>query len=73
MPEQPDLSVWDGDPSSYENVTTSCKWFGCSLKESDRRLAAPRIWQKLEGAACQEGMVDFDHEPKPVAHPEQEA
>ena len=51
MPEQPDVPVWDGDPSSFENFATSCKWYECSLKESDRRLAAPRIWQKLTGAA----------------------
>eukprot|EP00435_Cladocopium_sp_Y103_P029947 s1363_g7.t1 len=51
MPDQPDVPTWDGDPSSFENFATSCKWFECSLKETDRRLAAPRIWQKLQGAA----------------------
>eukprot|EP00913_Durusdinium_trenchii_P007584 g7127.t1 len=26
-------------------------WYEASLKDSERKLAAPRIWQKLEGAA----------------------
>ena len=51
MPEGQEVPTWDGDPSHFENFATSCKWYVCSSKESDRRLAAPRIWQKLQGAA----------------------
>ena len=51
MPEQTDVPIWDGDPSSFDSFATSCKWYERSLKESDRKLAAPRIWQKLHGAA----------------------
>ena len=50
MPAE-DVPAWDGDPSSFEAFATSCRWFECSLKETERKLAAPRIWQKLQGAA----------------------
>ena len=43
--------MWDGDPSSFEAFATSCKWFECSLKDSEKKLAAPKIWQRLAGAA----------------------
>ena len=39
------------DPSGFESFATSCRWYEASLKDSERKLAAPRIWQKLEGAA----------------------
>ena len=60
MPEGNDaVPTWDGDPASFEGFCTSCRWYECSLKESERRLAAPRIWQRLQGSAksvvsCQE-------------------
>ena len=43
--------MWDGDPSSFEAFATSCKWFECALKDSEKKLAAPKIWQRLSGAA----------------------
>ena len=53
MPEHGTETVpeWNGDPASFEAFATSCRWFEHSLKETDRRLAAPRIWAKLSGAA----------------------
>ena len=53
MPEHGNDTVpeWNGDPASFEAFATSCRWFEHSLKEADRRLAAPRIWAKLSGAA----------------------
>ena len=52
MPEGNDaVPTWDGDPASFEGFCTSCRWYDCSLKESERRLAAPRIWQRLQGSA----------------------
>eukprot|EP00435_Cladocopium_sp_Y103_P059291 s737_g21.t1 len=52
MPEGHDnVPTWDGDPASFESFCTSCRWYECSLKESERRLAAPRIWQRLQGSA----------------------
>ena len=49
MPDE--IPTWSGDPSGFESFATSCRWYEASLKDSERKLAAPRIWQKLEGAA----------------------
>eukprot|EP00435_Cladocopium_sp_Y103_P016634 s3724_g4.t1 len=46
-----EVPTWDGDPGSFDNFANSCKWYECSLKDADRKLAAPRIWQRLAGAA----------------------
>ena len=53
MPEHGNETVpeWNGDPASFETFATACRWFEHSLKEADRRLAAPRIWAKRSGAA----------------------
>ena len=45
------VPIWDGDPASFETFCTSCRWYAHGLKESERKLAAPRVWQKLHGAA----------------------
>ena len=50
MPQE-DIPAWDGDPASFENFATSCRWYECSLKDTEKKLAAPRIWQRLAGAA----------------------
>ena len=42
---------WNGDPSGFERFCTACKWFSYSLKESERKHAAARIWAKLQGPA----------------------
>ena len=46
-----DVPTWDGDPSSFEQFVTSCKWFEASLKDTEKKLAAPKIWQRLSGSA----------------------
>ena len=46
-----DIPTWNGDPSSFEAFATSCRWYERSLKDNERKLAASRIWQKLQGAA----------------------
>ena len=46
-----EIPTWNGDPSSFEAFATSCRWYERSLKDSERKLAASRIWQKLSGAA----------------------
>ena len=46
-----DVPTWDGDPSSFESFATSCKWFEASLKDNEKKLAAPKIWQRLSGSA----------------------
>ena len=45
------VPTWDGDPASFEAFVTACKWYASSLKESERKLAASRVWQRLRGAA----------------------
>ena len=42
---------WDGDPQTFETFVTAAKWFEMSLKDSERKLAASRVWQRLSGAA----------------------
>ena len=46
-----EVPTWDGDPAGFEGFATSCRWYEASLKDSERKLAAPRVWQKLGGAA----------------------
>ena len=45
------VPTWNGDPSSFEAFATSCRWYECSLKDTERKLAASRVWQRLQGAA----------------------
>ena len=51
MPAEDNVPTWDGDPASFEAFVTACKWHASSLKESERKLAASRVWQRLRGAA----------------------
>ena len=46
-----DVPTWDGDPSSFEQFVTSCRWLEASLKDTEKKLAAPKIWQRLGGSA----------------------
>lgn len=50
MPEE-GVPTWDGDPGSFESFCTNCQWYSHGLKDSERKLAASRVWQKLNGAA----------------------
>ena len=50
MPEEM-VPTWNGEPSSFEAFATSCRWYVRGLKETERRLAASRVWQRLSGAA----------------------
>ena len=45
------VPTWDGDPTTFETFSTASRWYERSLKETERKLAASRIWQKLTGAA----------------------
>ena len=45
------VPTWNGDPSSFEAFATSCRWYERSLKDSERKLAASRVWQRLQSAA----------------------
>ena len=46
-----DIPVWDGDPNSFERFATACRWYAYGLKQSERPLAAPRVWNRLSGSA----------------------
>ena len=47
------VPTWDGDASTFEAFATHCKWFQRSLKDSEQKLAASKVWQKLTGVAKQ--------------------
>ena len=51
MPSGEEIPTWDGDPASFESFATSCKWYESGLKDNEKKLAAPRIWQRLSGVA----------------------
>ena len=46
-----DIPSWDGDASSFEAFVIACRWFQKSLKESEQKQAASKIWQRLQGPA----------------------
>ena len=46
-----DVPTWDGEPSAFERFAIACRWYLYGLKTSERHLAAPRIWNKLQGPA----------------------
>jgi len=45
------IPTWDGDPSAFESFCANCQWYSHGLKDSERKLAALRVCQKLSGAA----------------------
>ena len=45
------VPTWTGDPSDFESFTLACRWYELSLKETEKRQAAPRVWSRLQGAA----------------------
>ena len=45
------IPSWDGDPAGFEEFVTAARWYERSLKDSEWKLAASRIWQRLGGAA----------------------
>ena len=46
-----DVPTWDGDASSFESFVIACRWFQKSLKDSEQKQAASKIWQRLQGPA----------------------
>ena len=46
-----DIPTWDGNASSFEAFAIACKWYQRSLKDSEQKLAASKVWQRLSGAA----------------------
>ena len=48
---QSDVPTWDGNPQTYDTFETACRWYAMTLKDSDRKGAAARVWSKLQGPA----------------------
>ncbi|OLP88877.1 hypothetical protein AK812_SmicGene29731 [Symbiodinium microadriaticum] len=46
-----DVPGWDGNPSTFLAFEVACKWFEKTLKETERRGAAARVWSRLSGPA----------------------
>ena len=47
----PGVPVWSGDPVDFEAFSIACRWYEKSLKESERKQAASRVWARLAGPA----------------------
>ena len=48
-----DIPTWNGDAATFETFATACKWYQRSLKDSEQKLAASKVWQRLSSAAKQ--------------------
>lgn len=46
-----DVPTWDGNASTFDSFVVSCRWFRKSLKESEQKQAASKVWQRLTGVA----------------------
>ena len=46
-----DVPTWNGDASSFEGFCIACRWYQKSLKENEKKQAASRVWQRLDGPA----------------------
>ena len=46
-----DVPNWNGDPVDFDAFAVACRWYEKSLKESERKQAASRVWAKLRGSA----------------------
>ena len=45
------VPTWNGEADTFESFATACKWYQKSLKDSEQKQAASKVWQKLTGAA----------------------
>ena len=45
------VPTWSGDASSFEAFVLACRWYEKSLKDTERKQCASRVWQKLTGPA----------------------
>ena len=46
-----EVPTWSGDPAEFETFSVACRWYVKSLKDSERKQAAFRVWAKLQGPA----------------------
>ena len=41
----------DGNPATFEAFDVACRWYIMTLKDSERKGAAARVWGRLFGPA----------------------
>ena len=46
-----EVLTWSGDPAKFQTFSVACRWYVKSLKDSERKQAAFRVWAKLQGPA----------------------
>ena len=46
-----DIPTWNGEATSFEAFAIACRWYQRSLKDSEQKHAASKVWQRLSGAA----------------------
>ena len=51
MKNEPDVPTWDGDPGTFQTFEVACQWYEKTLKDTERRGAAARVWSRLTGPA----------------------
>ncbi|CAE7194809.1 GIP [Symbiodinium natans] len=45
------VPTWNGDPGTFQTFEVACKWYEKTLKDTERRGAAARVWSRLTGPA----------------------
>ena len=51
MPDDYAVPTWTGDPTEFEQFFVACQWYELSLKDSEKKQAASRVWSRLTGPA----------------------
>ena len=46
-----DIPTWNGNPGEFESFVIACRWFEKSLKETEKKSAASKVWARLQGPA----------------------
>ena len=45
------VPTWNGDPGAFQTFELACQWYEKTLKDTERRVAAARVWSRLTGPA----------------------
>ena len=45
------IPTWSGDPVEFETLAIACRWYEKSVKDSERKRSASRVWARLTGPA----------------------
>ena len=46
-----EVPQWSGDATEFETFAIACRWYEKSVKDSERKQCASRVWAKLTGPA----------------------